>query len=376
MQYFNPVNIINFAGARRHIPLVCEDKSVLIICTRSALDRFGNDETLSELFSMPTCILEHDFSSNPAMEDIAAISDKYRDQTLDLVLGLGGGSAMDVAKIASVCIPAAKRDIGLSQLLSDSTLFDKFEALECIQVPTTAGTGSEVTPFATVWDYETQKKKSLSHTKMFSDTCIIDSDFLIDIPLEIAVSTGLDALNQAFESIWNKNANEISLLYAIKAAEIGLRELPKLEDLPKDTNLRQKLMTASLLSGIAISQTRTAICHSISYPLTLRFGVPHGLACAFSMIPVIDFNAELITKSLSRINGFTDVDQVKERILCIFEGYEFKEKIKKYIPTRTDVYNLCDEMFTTGRFDNNIKQCERADLEKIIAQACEGAFGE
>ena len=111
---------------------------------------------------------------------------------------------MDVAKIACVSIPAYQIGLEVHNLLSESELFSRFKAIDCVQVPTTAGTGSEVTPFATVWDYEEQKKKSLSHSKLYAKKAFIDPDFLSETPLSVAVSTGLDALNQAFESLWKR----------------------------------------------------------------------------------------------------------------------------------------------------------------------------
>ncbi len=374
MQYFNPVNIVSSPGARGQLALNCVSKVVLIVCTQSAFERFSNDEKLSPLFSLPNCRFEHNFSSNPAMEDIVKISKKYAGTGLNLILGLGGGSAMDVAKIASASIPAAKNGITLSELLANSSLFDTFGAIDCIQVPTTAGTGSEVTPFATVWDYDSQQKKSLSHPKMFAKACYIDSDFLIDIPLNIALSTGLDALNQAFESIWNKNASDVSLLYAMKAAELSLNALPRLSELSESPNLRQELMTASVFAGVAISQTRTAICHSISYPLTLRFNLPHGLACAFSMLEVLDFNSALISKKISRISAALSGVEVEEIIKSVFEKYNVSKIIQSYIPNEDSVLNIMDEMHTTGRFENNIKNCSEKDLENIIQKSCKRIF--
>ncbi len=374
MQYYNPVSIVNSPGARSQLALCCASKEVLIICTQSAFERFATDKHLSALFSLPNCKFEHDFSSNPAMEDIVKISKKYIDIDLNLVIGLGGGSAMDVAKVVSVSVPAGKKGIGLSQLLADSLLFDAFDAIDCIQVPTTAGTGSEVTPFATVWDYITQQKKSLSHPKMFAKACYIDPDFLVDLPLDIALSTGLDALNQAFESIWNKNATDVSLLYAIKSAELSLNALPRLSQLAEDSNLRQELMTASVFAGVAISQTRTAICHSISYPLTLRFNLPHGLACAFSMLEVLDFNASLIVARISQISAGLFGVTIEKTLVSIFEKYNVSKIIQSYIPNGNSVLNIMDEMHAIGRFENNIKNCSKDDLEKIIEKSCERIF--
>ena len=101
---------------------------------------------------------------------------------------------MDVAKIASVSIPAISKGIHIDDLLKDSDLFSRFKAIDCIQVPTTAGTGSEVTPFATVWDYESQQKKSLSHPVMYAKKAFIDPDFLVQLPSEVAIVLYLESI--------------------------------------------------------------------------------------------------------------------------------------------------------------------------------------
>ena len=160
MNYFNPVKLVFGRQVRKKISEECVGKNVLIICSSTAYNRYSKDPELSALFSFSSVTFEHGFESNPSLTDISEISNKYRDSSLDLIVGLGGGSAMDVAKIASVSIPAIKKDIHIDDLLKDSTLFSRFKEIDCIQVPTTAGTGSEVTPFATVWDYTNQKKKS------------------------------------------------------------------------------------------------------------------------------------------------------------------------------------------------------------------------
>ncbi|MDC0971552.1 iron-containing alcohol dehydrogenase, partial [Alphaproteobacteria bacterium] len=140
MNYFNPVKLVFGSLVRRKITEECVGKSVLIICSSTAYNRYSNDPELRALFSLSSVTFEHGFESNPSLTDINDISNKYRNSSLDLIVGLGGGSAMDVAKIASVSIPAIKEGIHIDDLLKDSTLFSRFKEIDCIQVPTTAGT--------------------------------------------------------------------------------------------------------------------------------------------------------------------------------------------------------------------------------------------
>jgi alcohol dehydrogenase len=315
-------------------------------------------------------IFEHGFESNPSLTDIIEISNKYRDRSLDLIVGLGGGSAMDVAKIASVSIPAIRKGMHIDDLLKDSTLFSRFKGIDCIQVPTTAGTGSEVTPFATVWDYGSKQKKSLSHPVMYAKKAFIDPDFLSQVPLEVAISTGFDALNQAFESIWNVNANEFTRPLSRRAAVLALQSLPAITEVFSDPELRAKLALASLFAGLAISQTRTSICHSISYPLTLKYGIEHGIACAFSMIEVYKYNMSSVKEDIRAIEFELGKDAF-DTLNYIFSKYNINSRIASSLPNKSSFSSSIEDFITAGRFENNIRECSERDLIDIISSSYE-----
>lgn len=365
MNYFNPVSLSFGSLVRRKILEECIGKSVLIICSSTAHERYTRDPELRDLFCLEGVIFEHGFDNNPSLTDIIEISNRYRESSLDLIIGLGGGSAMDVAKIVSVSIPSIKRDIHVNDLLKDPTLFSHFKEIDCIQVPTTAGTGSEVTPFATVWDYESRQKKSLSHPMMYAKKAFIDPDFLSRIPLEVAISTGLDALNQAFESIWNLNANIFTRPLSRRAAVFALKGLPIINEISDDPELRDQLMLASLFAGLAISQTRTSICHSISYPLTLRYGIEHGMACTFSILEVFKYNSEFIKDDLELIEFELRLDPFLE-LENIIKQYGVNAHLAKSLPNKSIFSKSIEDFITAGRLGNNIKKCNRNDLTEII----------
>ena len=372
MNYFNPVKLVFGSLVRRKITEECFGKSVLIICSSTAYNRYSKDPELSALFSFVNVTFEHSFESNPSLTDIIKISNKYRDSALDLIVGLGGGSAMDVAKITSVSIPAIRKGIHIDDLLKDSALFSRFKEIDCIQVPTTAGTGSEVTPFATVWDYESQQKKSLSHPVMYAKKAFIDPDFLSQVPLEVAISTGLDALNQAFESIWNVNANEFTRPLSRRAAVLALQGLPLISEASNDPELRAKLSLASLFAGLAISQTRTSICHSISYPLTLKYGIEHGMACSFSILEVFRFNSAFIKDDLESIK--LDLERDPFMVLeSIIKQHGVNAYLANSLPNKVIFSESIEDFVTVGRFENNIKTCSRDDLIKIITASYDTA---
>ena len=366
MTFCNPVMVTNRPGARSLLLAAVDRAAVLVVCSEQMLGRMRSDNVLRGIVDLPNVRFEHGFGSNPSQKEMSVIADKYAEAGLDLIVGIGGGSAMDTAKIASAAIPAMANGVNLSDLLDDSDLFSRFNSIDCIQVPSTAGTGSEVTPFATVWDYDRNVKRSLTHSSMFAEQAIVDSELLQSVPLEVALSTALDALNQALESLWNVNANEITRSLSIRAVVLSLRYLPLIDQLTTNNFAAQNIATASLLAGLSISHTRTAICHSISYPLTLEFDLPHGLACGFSMLEVYSFNAVHVRTEIDAIERQLNGKTVYASIEEIYEKYHVNDLIRRYLQSADSVLELLPQMMTPGRADNNIRCVNQQELREIV----------
>lgn len=156
-----------------------------------------------------------------------------------------------------------------------------------IAVPTTAGTGSEVTPWATIWDREAQRKHSLHLAETWPSIAIVDPELMLSLPASVTLQSGLDALSHALEAIWNVNANALSDTFAVAAVQQIFETLPLLMEKLDDLELRARMALAALQAGMAFSNTRTALAHSISYEMTLRYGLPHGIACSFPLPMVL-----------------------------------------------------------------------------------------
>lgn len=197
-----------------------------------------------------------------------------------VILALGGGSVIDAAKVISA---GARGFAPVREYLEGRAESDVLTSVPVLAVPTTAGTGSEVTSWATVWDKEGGRKRSLAHRSLYPTDAIIDPDLMMGMPTGLTISTALDALSHSLESIWNVNANPVSTNHAIFAARELLEWLPRLVDDLGDRTLRVRIARAALFAGLAFSNTMTTLAHSISYPITLRHHVPHGFACSFSL---------------------------------------------------------------------------------------------
>ncbi|MFK4811771.1 phosphonoacetaldehyde reductase [Devosia sp. ZW T5_3] len=198
----------------------------------------------------------------------------------EVVVALGGGSVIDSAKVFA----AARGDFGVvDAYLNKRAGAETVKPLPLIAVPTTAGTGSEVTCWGTIWDNAAGLKYSLAHPGLYPEVALVDPDLMIGKPRDLTIQTGLDALSHALESLWNRNANPVSMAHAVAAAKGVLSTLPLLANDLRNPQLRDHMARAATLAGFAFSNTKSAIAHSLSYPITLRYGVPHGIACSFSL---------------------------------------------------------------------------------------------
>ncbi len=197
-----------------------------------------------------------------------------------VIVALGGGSVIDTAKVVAA---GGSGFAAVKRHLEDGAGADALTSIPIIAIPTTAGTGSEVTSWATVWDTDSGRKYSLSRRSLYATDALIDPELMVGMPRALTVSTALDALSHSLESIWNVNGNPVSTNHAVNAATEILDSLPGLVDDLGNLDLRIRIARAATFAGLAFSNTRTALAHAISYPITLRHGTPHGIACSFSL---------------------------------------------------------------------------------------------
>ena len=306
----------------------------------------------------------------PQITDLEQVVDHFKSQRFDCVIGLGGGSAIDTAKIISCLLGDA--DFDLRAHLTKNEPLPELHPIPVIAIPTTAGTGAEVTPFATVWDRSSGNKYSFSTNLLNPDIAILDPALSLTVPRDITLTTGLDALCQGLESLWSRQRNPMAAAFANQSVPIALSTLPKLLDDLKNQDLRSLMLQSSLLAGLAISSTRTTLSHSMSYPLTLRFGVPHGLACAFTIVQVLRFNADADPNGLRWLVeaiGFDSVDALALTIEDILSASYTYSILSGLISSKEALLALATESLTPARADNNFTNASLADVESILEES-------
>jgi hypothetical protein len=287
-RYHNPVAIRVGAGALAELPEVLRGRRVVLVTFPEA-ESLGLVARVRTLLGAQLLGVEDRIEPNPDVSYLAAMYERFwRDHAAcEALVAVGGGSAIDTAKALMVGTSSGRFD-DLVALLAKGTPFTPHRVKALVAVPTTAGTGSEVTPWATIWDRAANRKHSLHLAETWPECAIVDPELMLTLPRAVTIQSALDALSHALESIWNVNANPVSDTYAVAAAREVMATLPALLARPSEVALRERLAVAALKAGMAFSNTKTALAHSISYEMTLRFGIPHGIACSFTLPMVLE----------------------------------------------------------------------------------------
>ncbi len=287
-RFYNPVDVRFGPGCLSEVPQQVGERPCVLMTFPEAGHLGLLDNLIRDLGSRLVGVIDQ-LPVNPDVQDLESIWQDFihLDEPPQVVIAVGGGSVIDVAK--AICTASTAQSFGrLMQHLTGQEPVNTPLSAELIAVPTTAGTGSEVTPWATIWDKAGQKKYSLQGPALWPKLAVVDPQLTQGLPAQVTLSSGLDALSHALESIWNRHANPVSDALAIQAARGVIATLPELMLDLGNLNLRAAMARAALLAGLAFSNTKTALAHAISYDLTLRLGIAHGLACSFCLPAVME----------------------------------------------------------------------------------------
>lgn len=226
----------------------------------------------------------HDVVPDPPIDKIVLGVEKTLNYMPEAIVAVGGGSAIDSAK--------SIKDFAIR--------VGQIESMNLIAIPTTSGTGSEVTSFAVISDPENQVKYPMVSDDLIPTEAILDAELVRSVPPEITADTGMDVLTHAIEAYVSINNNEFSAALAEKAIEIcGIWLLRAYLD-GNDTHARQKMHVASCLAGLAFNSASLGLNHGMAHPLGANFHIPHGRANAMLLPHIIEFNSDINIHSKSR----------------------------------------------------------------------------
>ena len=286
-------------------------KKVFLVHGKGSYKTCGAELFISESLSKEIdCFSFWDFEENPKEEDLQRGLSLLKDKNIDLVIAIGGGSVLDMAKLLR---------------------FYYNLKVPLVAIPTTAGTGSEATHFAVL--YKDGIKHSIADEKILPNYAIINYKFTLNTPAYLTACAGFDALAQAIESYWNVNANKESLEYSKKAISLLWGNLPIAVNSPT-IEVRKKIAEGSFWAGRAINITKTTAPHACSYPFTMHYGYPHGHAVALTFPYWAEYNISLNLQNLSNSldkNEYISRLEYLKVVLGLSIGSDIYSFFKSYI---------------------------------------------
>lgn len=361
--YYNPVKVIETDEWRT---VLTRSVSNLNINSPLIIASPGNIKRNDLLNMFDERIIFSDIENNPTFESCQRAIDFSRNNNYDGVIALGGGSVMDTAKTVMTAVGTGVYK--LKELFAITTQFP--HRIPAIFIPTTHGTASEITMWGTIWEMTEKRKYSIAYPELYPDVAILDGSLTLSLPLDLSITTVLDALSHCFEAIWNKNANQKSTDYAIEAISIILRNVELLKKNPKNIEIRNKLLKASNLAGLAFSSTKTAAAHSMSYPLTISYRIPHGIACSMPIIPLLRINEEAIKVALEKIYRKLNLQNLSELEKLIFQIPEgvIDFTLSKWGVKKAELNDITERSFTKSRIANNIIDLNSDDILWVLKE--------
>lgn len=223
----------------------------------------------------------------PTTDLVDSVTATLRGRPFDLMIGIGGGSVMDLAKAVSVMV------------LHEGSVTDyhgtgrpTVRGLKKIMIPTTAGTGSEVTPGAVLVNPKTAFKRALGGPWVCPDYAVLDARLTLSLPEAVTASTGMDALAHAVESYTARCANEVTRMYSRQAFALVANHLSQVIAEPGNLDPRRQVLLGSCLAGYAIFNANTGACHAMAYPMGIYHHIPHGVGVALGLPKVVAINVE------------------------------------------------------------------------------------
>ncbi len=366
-RYYNPTEIKWITWQQIGKLLPSAKTSVLVISGRSAMRKQA--ETLqAEILKDHEVRLLSGVSSDPSILSVNAALETVRKIQPDWVIALGGGSVLDTAKAASL-LASHPGDVH-DYLRGERKV--THAGIPVIAVPTTAGTGSEVTPYASITDHERMTKLSLSHDYLFPQYAVLDPQLIYSLPAKQMAISGMDALSQAIEGYSANASTPVTDALALQAIRIILTNLEPAVRHPEDIAARKAMLNGSNLAGLVISNARTTAVHAASYPLTVRFSVPHGMACGFLLPGFIEYNEpSLEAEKRSALLRCAQVESMTELAGVVKELQRrigLPERLSEVGVTEQDIDTIVAGGFRPDRVGNNPRKVTESALRKLLKE--------
>ncbi|MBQ7158236.1 MAG: iron-containing alcohol dehydrogenase [Treponema sp.] len=300
-----PQNIVFGSGSLSRLPELASKlgKSKALIISGPHLEKIGLVAKCID--AMKSCGIESESfcrtEGNPSVETVEAAAALYKKCGADFIVAFGGGSPLDVAKAVAILVTYGGK---ITEYEGGGKV--PGAVVPMIAIPTTAGTGSEVTAFSVITDHSRNYKLTVASNYLLPAYAVLDPDLISTVPAGTAAACGIDAMIHALESYISKAANPFSEMFSLRALELigeSIRDYVKNRE---NKSSAEKMLLGSLFAGIAFSHARLGDVHAMSHPVSAFFDVPHGVANAILLPKVVEFN-ETETKNPVMLKKYYDI---------------------------------------------------------------------
>lgn len=349
-----------------------------VIVSRGTLSR-GLPTSFSRLFRGVDIRIFSDFEPVPRIGDLRKSLGEARSFDAEAFVAIGGGTAMDIAKATALLASQEEADPELFLLGQRAIANPRRQHL--ILIPTTGGTGSELTQFAVV--YIDKRKFSLDHPYAAADYALIDPRLTWSMPHTLAAVTGLDALSQAMESYWSVKSTAASRAHAAAAIKLVLVNLPR-ACLDPTRTARERMSLAAMWAGQAINITRTTAAHAVSYPLTALYGIPHGHACALTLPGFLAYNAQVgpgdvldprgehhvrtSIREILALLGVATPEKGRQKLTDFTTSLGLPSRLSAFGVTEQGISDIVAASFNPERVANNPRRVTKTALQEMLIE--------
>ena len=318
----------------------------------------------------------NDLPPEPSYMAVQKLVDQFKASGADMIVACGGGSVLDAAKLASVLVTD---EYGVKELLDDPGRAKK--CVPIILIPTTAGTGAEVTPNAIVAVPERELKVGIVNENMIADYVILDARMIKNLPRKIAAATGVDALAHCIECYTSNKANPFSDLYALEGLDLILNNIMPACNDPEAMEAKNRMQIAAYYGGLAITASGTTAVHALSYPLGGKYHIAHGVSNAILLVPVMRFNEPVCREKFAAVydrcvhteRGCITVEEKSAYILAwmekIVKELDIPTNLKEFGVPAEDLDGLVEAGMQVQRLlVNNMREVTPADARTLYQE--------
>ena len=347
----------------------------VLLVTDSTLVKLGIAEKVKKAL-METgleVIVYDDIESEPHASSVLDLVDFAREEVVGSIVGLGGGSHMDVAKIAALLIHSPQP---IESILGIGIAMG--ERLPLLLIPTTAGTGSETTPTAVITNNDGEKRPVVS-PQFLCDSVILDAMLTINLPPTVTAENGTDAIVHAIEGFTSGGRkNPVIDRLALQSINMLYNNIRVVVDHGEDIEARGKMLLGSMMAGLVYANTSVGTVHTLAYSLEKQFHLSHGESIAILLVPVMRFNLTMAVKLYAQLSRsvFKEVDPEDDRQASIqlineldtlIPDLGLNSRLSQYGINENDLDNLTDEAFTQSRLlSDNISPMKREDIFSVF----------